>query len=132
IHLVSALLRRSAIDWDAVPEDAASAYDRYLGLEAAADANAGHYTAQRLAAYRVHSASDSVTNLLRQQRGSVWALEAALRSGRHTDVEVLKENIAGGSLRLARLYLRDGQREQAHRLARRSVELRATREAVRL
>lgn len=113
LDMVSALIRRSAIDWTAIDERADSAYDLHLLLTAAGDAAEAHYSSRRLVRYRIHGSSDSSTRHTQQTAGAVYARIQALESGRHTDVEVLRSTLAGAGVMLARGYLRQGRTAEA-------------------
>lgn len=132
LDMVSALIRRSAVDWDAVDERAATAYDLHLLLTAAQDDRAAHYTSRRLVGYRQHGASDTVTHAVRQHRGALFAKRAALASGRHTDVEVLRAGVVATSVHLARELLRAGEVREARDVLRSSGAASVDREVIRL
>lgn len=112
-EMVSALIRRSAIDWTAIEEQAATAYDVHLLLLAAQDAAAAHYSRRRLVRYRVHESSDTVQNSVPQAQGALFVREHALRSGRHTDVEALESTYRGTAVHLARALVREGRTSEA-------------------
>ncbi len=113
VHLVSALVRRSAVDWAAVDRRCGPAYDLHVALLAAGGATWAHYDRSRLAAYRVHATSDTFAAPVGQLTGALFALRAALESGRHVDVEVLEQQADAVALRLARALLREGQPARA-------------------
>jgi hypothetical protein len=118
IHLVSALVRRSAVDWAAVDRRCGPSYDLHIALLAAADAATAHYDRSRLAAYRVHATSDTFAAPVGQLEGALFALRAALDGGRHTDVEVLEQQVDATAVRLARALLRTGQAARAREVLR--------------
>ncbi len=76
IFLNAAILRHSAIDWDQVPWQAATAYDRYLTLAAARDGRAVFHTPTPVLEYRVHTMSDSLLSSPDQHYGALYVLSA--------------------------------------------------------
>jgi len=115
--LTGGLVRRSAIEWSAVPQEAGTAYDLYLILAAARDGAAGWYTDQRLVRYRIHSANDSVKNVVPNLQATQWVLGHELDSHRHANPEVLHNRMAQDCSRLAREHLIAGDATQARRAA---------------
>jgi glycosyltransferase involved in cell wall biosynthesis len=130
--MVSALIRRSQLDWSVIDEAAETSYDLHLLLVAAQDGHAAHYTRRQLVRYRQHAGSDTVTHSIRQARGALFAREQALDSGRHTDVEVLRATISSTGVHLARALLRDGQVREARATLARTGAAAPPGEAVRL
>ncbi|MDO5712457.1 MAG: glycosyltransferase, partial [Micrococcales bacterium] len=116
VGLVCALVRRDAVDWDAVPDDVATAYDRHIALQAARHGAAAWYVDRPLASYRIHDGADSVTAATRQSLGSLRAIELALAAGDHTDRAALLQEAQQGALRTARLLLREARPRQAIRV----------------
>lgn len=108
VGMVCALVRRDTVDFDAVPDDVATAYDRHIALQSARHGAAAYYLDRTLAAYRIHADSDTVLALTRQVLGSLRATERALHAGEHTDVAVLLDEAQEAALRAARLLLREG------------------------
>jgi hypothetical protein len=121
VHLVSTLLRRTAVDWASVDPRCGPAYDLHLALLAARGAATCHYRRSRLADYRVHSASDTLTRPVGQLEGTVFALQSALDSQEHTDVEVLRAQLAGTGVRLARELVRAGRSADARAVLARTT-----------
>lgn len=113
VHLVSAMVRRSAVDWAEVDRRCGPSYDLHVALLAAADARTAHWDPSRSAAYRVHATSDTFTAPVEQLEGALFALRSALASGQHEDVEVLEHRADLVAVRLARALLRDGRPSRA-------------------
>ena len=112
-NMVASLLRASALDWTTISEEAATAYDLHLLLTLAQDAAPAYYTPRELMRYRQHSESDSRTRPARQASGALFALEHALASGRHADVEMLRLSIRNTAISLCRSLLREGKVTEA-------------------
>lgn len=107
VGMVCALVRRDTVDWAAVPEDVATAYDRHIALQSARHGAAAWFVDRSLASYRIHEHSDSALALARQSLGSLRATERALHSGDHPDRDVLLDEAQQSAMRTARLLLRD-------------------------
>lgn len=121
VSLSGALLRRAAIDWDAVPEQAGTSYDLYLTVAAARGGAAAWYTKEPLVRYRIHGANDSVKNVVPSLEASRWILEQAVTSGEHQQLGAFRDRIAVDDARLAREYLLEGRAAEARRAAARSL-----------
>lgn len=133
VHLVSTLIRRSAVDWAGVDPRCGAAYDLHVALLAARGAATCHYRRSRLADYRVHSSSDTLTRPVGQLEGTVFALQSALDSQEHIDVEVLRAQLEGTGVRLARELVRVGRSADARAvLARTTTSQRERRRVVAL
>lgn len=132
VALTCALLRRSAIDWDAVPDDVATAYDRHLALQAARDGAAAVFVPHPLAAYRLHPASDSVTALTRQSLGSLRAVERAWQERRHVDMQTILGEAQHRAAFAGRRLLLEGRPREARAVLGRALRRRPDEAAVRL
>ncbi|WP_286955305.1 MULTISPECIES: glycosyltransferase family 2 protein [Arsenicicoccus] len=130
VTLAGALLRRSAIDWDAVPAQAGTSYDLFLVVSAAEDAASSWYVRRPLVRYRIHGANDSVKNVVPSLEASQWILREAMASGRHGDAEVFRQRMAQDDARLAREYLLLGDGRRARRSALDSLRVRPTPAAI--
>ncbi|WP_288798444.1 glycosyltransferase family 2 protein [uncultured Arsenicicoccus sp.] len=130
VTLAGALLRRSAIDWDAVPAQAGTSYDFFLVLSAAEDAASSWYVRRPLVRYRIHGANDSVKNVVPSLEASQWILREAMASGRHGDADVFRQRMAQDDARLAREYLLLGDGRRARRSALDSLRVRPTPAAI--
>lgn len=131
-NMVAALLRASALDWDTISEQASTSYDLHLLLTAAQDAAPAHFTPRPLMRYRQHAASDTVTQPSRQSTGAMFALEHAMHSGRHADVEVLRHSMRYAGLALCRALLREGKVAEARAALARAGLTGVDEEALRL
>lgn len=129
VSLSGALLRRTAIDWLDVPEQAGTSYDLYLTVAAARDGAAAWYSHRPLVRYRIHGANDSVKNVIPSLEASQFILREALTSGRHGNPRPFRERMAQGDARLAREYLLSGDNGRALRRALRSLRVHPTRAA---
>ena len=132
VLLISALFRRSAVDWAAVDRRCGPSYDVHLALLAAQDAATAHWSPRQLASYRVHSGMDTASHPLPQLEGAVFAREAAIASGRHVDLEVLRDTLASTGVQLARALLQEGRPSQARRVLARTGAVGLNPEALRL
>lgn len=129
--LTSAILRRSAVDWNDVPAGVSTAYDRHIVLQAARGGAAAWFEPTPLVAYRIHPGSDTSTATLRQALGSLAAVEHALDSRQHPDAAALVPGAQEGAVTAARLLLREGRTVEARgvlaRAARRGVDAELAR-----
>lgn len=76
------LFRRDAVDWPAVPDDVAMAYDVHMPLEAA-HAGSFQYVARPLGRIRLHEGQNTSQHLLGQQQAALASLLLAReRAGR--------------------------------------------------
>lgn len=124
IQLGAALMRRTAIDWNAIPEEVATAYDLFLLLQAARDGSAAYYCPRPLFRYRLHPGSDSANHLMAQLAGASHGLETELLGGRHTDHDTLEYVLYDAKVRRSRELLRAGKVEEARQDLRRALQLR--------
>lgn len=132
IHLVAGLMRRSAVDWDGVPDEVGTALDLHMALQVARGGGVAFYLPVPMARYRYHEQSDSTRNLAAQHRGGLAAIECALTSGEHRDERALHEGFASLSVRLGRLLLRGGEVREARGVLRRSLMHQRSWDAARL
>lgn len=121
VGLVCALVRRDAVDWHAVPDGVATAYDRHIALQAARDGAPMWFVPEQLAAYRLHAHSDSARALLRQLLGSLYATDLAIDSGRFVDLDALHAEAAATAARAGRLLLHEARVREARTLLWRAL-----------
>lgn len=118
VFLMASVLRRSSIDWQAVPTTAATAYDRYLTLAASRNGAAGYFVREPVMAYRVHDRSDGLRFTTQCLSGALDVLTRETeivdaQSRKWIEVEVVRTR-----LRLLRAYRAAGERRRARREAR--------------
>ncbi|WP_409485172.1 glycosyltransferase family 2 protein [Arsenicicoccus dermatophilus] len=121
VCLAASVLRRAAIDWDAVPAWADTAYDLHLVLEAVQDGATAYFDPEPVTRYRIHGANDSVTNVIPNLEAGQRVLRQARSSGRHPDSPAYDLVLCRDHERLSREYLLVGDRAQARRHALRSL-----------
>lgn len=117
VCLAATVLRRSAIDWDTVPEWAGTSYDLYLTLQAAEDGATGHHLARSVVRYRIHAANDSVKNVVPNLEAAGLVLRAARDGGHHDPDAGFSPRLAADHSRLAREHLIEGRTTAARRHA---------------
>ncbi|GMA20270.1 glycosyltransferase family 2 protein [Arsenicicoccus piscis] len=135
VHLASAVLRRDAIDWDAIPDHAGTSYDYHLVMSAAADGHEAFYSPERLMGYRIHGANDSTRNIIPSLEAALAISQHALDDGRHTDPgasAALHARMSQDRRRIAREYLLEGRHGEARANARASLLAHPTAEAARV
>ncbi|WP_342371667.1 glycosyltransferase family A protein [Propioniciclava soli] len=132
VPLNATVFRRDLVDWNAVPEDTATAFDLHIVLELCGHDAAGHHVAERLVDYRLHPAADTSTGLVRQLCGSSRALAHALESGAYEGVADVESARAILNVRLARAAIGLGDAGVARRAARAALRDRPSLEALRL
>lgn len=76
VFLNAGVIRHDAIDWERVPKQAGTAYDRYIALAAARNGLAAFHTPTPVIDYRVHTTSDTVVNSPEQHYGALYVLSA--------------------------------------------------------
>ncbi|GAA1393883.1 hypothetical protein GCM10009599_17480 [Luteococcus peritonei] len=108
VALNATVLRTSALDWAALDEDTATAFDLHILLEAARTGGGAWHVAERLVRYRVHPATDSVLNYERQLRGRQVALAHALTDAAPFDRPALEAAQTNTALTLSRVLLSEG------------------------
>lgn len=131
LALNAALLRRDAVDWANLIEEADTAYDLHILLEACGDYTAAYYVPERLVRYRIHPGGDTARRLIAQQEGALTVVEHALSSTKGYDRATLARMVRTLSVGLAREYLREGQTRDALRkvgpVLRQSIDPEAAR-----
>lgn len=118
IFFNAALARWSAIEWDAIPPEVGTAFDRHICLDAARGGRAAYHVDQPVMGYRIHSSSDGIVNSVAQQQSALFVLRnARLRvevdHRAEVDAEILRTRLF-----LLRALLAEGARRQAVRTAR--------------
>lgn len=132
VQLAGAVLRKSLVNWRAIPDDVATAYDFYLALKAVENDRPVYFTQEPVVSYRIHSGADTVRRPTPQALATVAVLERALREGRHGDVEALEGRLTVAALEAGRCLVHDGDLPRARQLLRRSLALQPTPTARRL
>jgi glycosyltransferase involved in cell wall biosynthesis len=82
---MAAVMRRSAIDWNDIP-DLPSCYDLWLLYLICREKRAGFYVPARLTRYRVHSSSETATGRMRGDQGFLMCCERMLADERLADI----------------------------------------------
>lgn len=123
VQFAGAVTRADLVDWRAVPDAVATAYDFYLTLAAAADRRSLWFTPSPVVRYRLHAEADTRKHLAAQARATVHVLDEALASGRHADTAALRRRLAEATLVAGRALLQQGSTEDARPLLRRSLRL---------
>lgn len=118
VALNATVLRTTAVDWEALDEQTATAFDLHILLEAAKDGRGAWHCADRLVRYRVHPATDSTLNYERQLRGRQVALAHALADPAPFDRPALEAAQDTTALTLARVLLAQGEGAAARRALR--------------
>lgn len=132
VTLAGAMVRRTAVDWHAVPAEVATAYDFHILLDAARDGASAVYVKEHLVKYRVHPGADSSTQWGRQLRGRIVALEHAAAAARHDDLTGIQRHLAAAHLRLGRELVRAGEHLDAARVLVRAMAASPSVPAARL
>lgn len=107
VFTVAALWRRDAVDWADIPEQAATAYDRYLTVAAARGGRPAYYVDERLAYYRVHPNADSEQHFVEQWQGAMFVLQEALQRATPTEASILNTEIVNLRVEMARFLIRE-------------------------
>lgn len=119
VSTVTALFRRSAVEWGDTPISAETAFDRYFALAAARGDASAYYVDRKLARYRIHDQADGRINRVRQLLGALVVLEGELRRQEHADEVALRSEAAKTCLLLIRELRSRGKRgEGLHVLVR--------------
>lgn len=108
VFLMSSVLRKDHIDWNAVPVSAATAYDRYLTLAASRNDAAGYFIHEAVMAYRVHERSDGLRFTTQCLSGALEVLTRELPLAAPTARQTIQLEIVRTRLRLARAYRSSG------------------------
>lgn len=124
VQLAGAVMRADLVDWTSVPPEVATAYDFHLALTAVEDDHPLWFTPARVVRYRLHPGADTNTHAAAQCQATVYVLEQAMRSGRHTDSDALERRMAEATLEAGRVLLRQGDTRAARSLLRRSFRIR--------
>lgn len=78
VYMVSAVLRRDAVDWSERPDHAGTSYDRHLTVRLAGTGRGAHHVARPVVAYRIHDDADGAQHFTAQADGAVRVLETEL------------------------------------------------------
>ncbi|MFK5690591.1 glycosyltransferase family 2 protein [Ornithinimicrobium sp. LYQ92] len=132
VQLAGGVLKADVVDWLAVPDEVATAYDVYLALAAVADGRPAWFTPAPVIAYRLHPEADTARHLGPQALGACRVMERALESGRHTDTASLRRRLGVASLVAGRVARHEGDRAGARSLALRAARLAPGRESLQL
>jgi glycosyltransferase involved in cell wall biosynthesis len=105
--VMTAVIRRSVIDWDDFPSEAGPAYDLWLGYLACRDGLGAHYEPRRLTRYRAHEQAQTQAARVAHGRGVAYCYERFLRDprlgGLHAELtERYIETLASHSAALVR------------------------------
>lgn len=112
VQLAGAVLRADLLDWDAVPDEVATAYDFHLALAATEDSRPVWFTRAPVVRYRIHDGADTLRNAQAQARATNYVIDTALAAGHH-DAEALRARKAEACHLLGRALLREGRPAEA-------------------
>ncbi|MFV0463772.1 MAG: glycosyltransferase family 2 protein [Nostocoides sp.] len=113
VYLVSAVLRRDAIDWSFSPHRYQTAYDRYLVLAASRGGSAAYFVDEPLVAYRVHDASEAQQRPAALLSNGVRVLEDELVLRRPEERHAIADALLTGRLQLVRAFVAEGNLRSA-------------------
>lgn len=130
VQLAGAVVRSGLLDWAAVDDDVATAYDFHIALAAARQDRPLWFTARPVVRYRIHPGADTVRNALSQAAATCYVIDQALASGEH-DSAALRRRKAEASLLQGRAQLRAGDRRAARESLRAARALDPSRRGVR-
>jgi hypothetical protein len=117
---MASVLRKSAIDWDDVPEEIGSIYDIWLAYLACRDGGGAHYEPERLTRYRLHAGA--ITSSTRYDRRFVFCYDRFLADERLRGLEgPLRREAARFRTGLGIALLAEGDRPGARRQLGRAV-----------
>jgi len=129
---MAAVMRRSAIDWDDVP-DLPSCYDLWLMYLVCRDGQAGYFLPERLTRYRVHDGSETALGRMRLDQGYLMCGERMLADPRMRSVwPDLKIELARACADLGITLARSGRVAEGRPYLMRSLQLRWTLRALTL
>jgi glycosyltransferase involved in cell wall biosynthesis len=129
---MAALMRKSAIDWNDIP-DLPSCYDVWLMYLVCRHGQAGYYVPERLTRYRVHSGSETALGRMRIDQGFVTCCERMLKDERMRSVwPELRIELARATADLGVTLARSGRIAEGRPLLQRSLQLRWTLRALAL
>ena len=129
---MAAVVRRSAIDWNDVP-NLPSSYDLWLMYLVCRDGQAGFYVPERLTRYRVHRGSETALARMRLDQGYIACYEQMLEDERMETVwPDLRIELARACTDLGVTLVRRGQVAEGRPYLRRGLELRCTPRALAL
>lgn len=115
LALNATVLRKGAVNWDAINEETQTAFDVHVLFEAARGGKGGWHCKERLVRYRVHANSDSTTGHIRQLEGGIVALQEAREASSPRDWSSLTGELRNSRITLAREFLREGEPAKARR-----------------
>ena len=127
---LATLYRRDSLDWSSFPSEIGGVYDWWLAYLAARSGAGAFYVPERLAYYRLHGGSYTMSGRALMARETVRAYELALADPAMADVRPrLRELVAAFQATLALTLLRDdpGAGPVAAAAAKRSLRLHPSR-----
>lgn len=123
---MAAVLRKDAVDWDAVP-DLPSCYDFWLMYLISREGRAGYYIPERLTRYRVHDGSETALGRMRMDQAYVTCCEEILRDERMKSVwPEIELELAHACTDLGVTLARSGRVAEGRPYLRRGLDLRWT------
>jgi glycosyltransferase involved in cell wall biosynthesis len=129
---MGAVMRRSAIDWNDVP-DLPSCYDLWLMYLVCRDGQAGYYVPERLTRYRVHANSETTLGRMRGDQGFLMCCEQMLEDERLADIwPELRVEYARACADLGAMLVRRERVAEGRVWLRRSQEVCSTWRALAL
>jgi glycosyltransferase involved in cell wall biosynthesis len=129
---MAAVMRRTAIDWNDVP-NVPSGYDLWLMYLISREGQAGYYVPERLTRYRVHSNSETAQGRIRGDQGYLMCCEQMLADERLADIwPDLRFEYAQACADLGVTLIRRGQLFEGRPCLRRSLKIRWTWRALTL
>jgi glycosyltransferase involved in cell wall biosynthesis len=117
---MGATFRRDAIAWNDFPDEAAGAWDLWLGYLAARDGRRCAYVDESLFRYRVHPGALTMRRDVRWHRGQVYIYARFLTDQRLASLQsIFRQRLARYHAELGMALLRQGEHAEARKVFRR-------------
>ena len=125
--VMSALIRKSAINWDNFPLEVGCVYDLWINYLACCSGGAAYYYPERLTRYRVHSNSESSQGRLRVNKGMIFCYESFLQDNKLSSlVPELKKALAYAYRNAGSAKLKKKKTIEARRFFLQAIKMRVT------
>jgi glycosyltransferase involved in cell wall biosynthesis len=129
---MASVMRRSAIDWNDIP-NLPACYDFWLLYLICRDGHAGYYVPERLARYRVHGGSQTARGRISSGQSFLMCFERMIHDERFAAIdEELRLEYARTAADLGITMVRRGEVEEGRPFLRRSIHTRCTFRGVAL
>jgi glycosyltransferase involved in cell wall biosynthesis len=113
---IAGVIRNSAMDWSDVPDEVSTVYDLWLSYLASRGGAGAYYCPERLAYYRQHDATETVTGAMRVSQAGMFVRERFLADPRLAEHRrEFKRQYAASAYGLGIALLRSGRRSEARR-----------------